>query len=150
MAETLQPWPAEGIDETLAYLPFFEDRSFVPFVWEPMRPMMKDGKEVWHVPYPICDDKVDGFWRTFAKTGGFIHPYDALPEDATQGGIQFSVLGAHFPIEYFETATLNQVRRYLSLCTRGERFCDGHIAGQFENGCIIAALRRVAALKGRA
>lgn len=150
MAETPQPWNPEGIDETLAYLAIFEDPSFVPFVWEPMRPIIKDGKEIWPMPYPTYDKKVDNFWRTFAKTGGFIHPYNPLPEDPTQDGITFSVLGAHFPIEYFETATLNQVRRYLSLCTRGERFCDGHIAGQFENGCIVAALRRVAALKERA
>ncbi len=59
----------------------------------------------------------------------------------------FDVMGLRFRPEYFETATLNQVRRYLMLCTRGERFCDGHVAGEFDSGALLAALRRLRVLR---
>jgi len=140
-------WPPEGIDAVLAFLPVFEDPHFVPFVWPPLRKSIIDGREVTHMPYPEYDLKVDEFWSTLARTGGRVHPYNPLPEDPTQEGIPFSVMGVYFPVEYFETATLDQVRRYLSLCTRGERFCDGHIASQFENGSLLAALHRLRELR---
>jgi hypothetical protein len=80
-------------------------------------------------------------------TTAYIDAYAPLPEDPTRDGIPFSVLGTSFRLEYFETATLNQVRRYLDLCTRGERFCDGHVAGELESGTILAALRRLRDLR---
>lgn len=122
----------EGIDETLKFLPVFEDPAFAPFVWPPLQKSIVDGVEITQMPYPIYHETVDAFWKTLGISGGRVHPYDPLPEDPTQEGVPFSVLGAYFPIEYFETATLNQVRRYFSLCTRGERFCDGYIASQFK------------------
>ena len=95
------------------------------------------------MPYPTYTARFEEFWRTFLKTGGFIHPYNALPEDADEAGIEFSVLGAHFTREYIQSATLNQVRRCLSLYRRGERFCDGYTESQFLNGSITAVLRRL-------
>jgi hypothetical protein len=147
MANEPTAWLVDGIDELLAFLPIFEDPNFVPFVWPPLRKSIIDGKEVTHMPYPEYDPRVDDFWSTLARSGGRVHPYKSLPEDPTQEGITFSVMGAYFPIEYFETATINQVRRYLSLCTRGERFCDGHIASQFESGTLLAALHRLRHLR---
>ncbi len=147
MADDPGIWPVEGIDAVLAFLPVFEDPSFVPFTWPPLRKSVIDGVEVTHLPYPEYHPKVDEFWRALAFFGGRVHPYNPLPEDPTQEPIPFSVLGAYFPIEYFQSATIDQVRRYFSLCTRGERFCDGYIASQFENGTLLAALRRLRELR---
>ena len=76
-------------------------------------------------------------------TAALIDPYGQLLEDPTQDGIEFSGAGANLSPEYFETATVNQVRRYLVLLTRGERFCDGYIASQFDEGVLLAAFRRL-------
>jgi hypothetical protein len=136
-------WSIEAIDAVLEFLPIFENDAFTPFVWPPLQRHVEDGKEITHMPYPIYADEVDQLWKVIGKGGGYIHPYDPLPEDATQDGVPFSVLGAHFPVKYFETATVDQIRRFFTLCCRGERFCDGYIASQFENGCIVAALKRL-------
>jgi len=125
----------------------FEDTAFEPFVWPPLSKQVIDGVEVTQMPYPVYDAKVDEFWKAFGASRGHVHPYGPLPEDPTQEGISFSVLGAYFPIEYFESATVDQIRRYFSLCMRGERFCDGYIASQFESGKIVAALRRLRELR---
>ena len=143
MAETPPPWPVEGIDAVLEFLPEFEDPGFVAATWDPPLKTVIDGKEVTHMPYPNYTERFEEFWKTFSETGGFIHPYNALPEDPNEDGIEFSVLGAHFSPEYISTATLDQIRRCLSLFRRGEHFCDGYTEGQFLNGSITAALRRL-------
>jgi hypothetical protein len=99
------------------------------------------------MPYPVYHEVVDRMWKLLYDTSAYIAPYAPLPEDPTPEGIPFSVMSAHFPRDYFESATLNQVRRYLVLCARGERFCDGHIASQFESGSILAALKRLSFLR---
>jgi len=81
-------------------------------------------------------------WELLYDSSLYLDPYAALPEDPKQDGIAFSVMGASFPPEAFRSATLDQVRRYLVLCTRGERFCDGHVAGEWDSGALLAALRR--------
>lgn len=136
-------WPVEGIDQVLAFLPIIESPDFIPATWPKLDDRIVDGKRVTPMPYPEYNPVVDQLWNTFSQSGGFVHPYDALPEDPTEDGVTFSVLGAHFPPEYFQTATLNQVRRYLVLCSRGERFCDGHIESEFQSGSVVAALRRL-------
>lgn len=143
MVESPPPWPEEGIDAVLEFLPEFEEPGFVAATWDPPLKSVIDGKEVTHMPYPTYTARFEEFWKTFLKTGGFIHPYNALPEDADEAGIEFSVLGAHFTPDYIETATLDQVRRCLSLFRRGEHFCDGYTESQFLNGSITAVLRRL-------
>lgn len=147
MIEPPPPWPEEGIDAVLAFLSELEGPNFVAATWDPPQKSLIDGKEVTHMPYPRYSKRFEEFWKTFHRTGGFIHPYNALPEDADESGIEFSVLGAHFKPEYIETATLDQIRRCLSLFKRGERFCDGYMESQFLNGSITAALRRLKVLR---
>lgn len=147
MVESPLPWLEEGIDAVLEFLPELEDPSFVAATWDPPHKSFIDGKEVTHMPYPTYTARFEEFWKTFHKTGGFIHPYNALPEDPDESGIEFSVLGACFTPEYIETATLDQIRRCLSLFKRGERFCDGYTESQFLNGSITAALRRLKVLR---
>lgn len=138
----------EAIDRLLEFLPIFEDPGFVPAVWPDRSYIDKGGKKVMGMPYPDYHPKVEEFRDCYPALAGGIHPYEPLPEDETQEGIPFSVAGATFTEEYFARATLDQVRRYLMLLGRGERFCDGHIDGEFRAGKIVMALRRLAVLRG--
>ena len=147
MVDPPPPWSKEGIDAVLAFLPELEDPAFVAATWDPPLVKVIEGREVTHLPYPKYTERFEEFWRTFNASGGFIHPYNALPEDQDEKGIEFSVLGAHFPKEYFESATVDQIRRCLSLYRRGERFCDGYTESQFLNGSLVAALRRLKELR---
>lgn len=142
-ADDWRKWTWEDVDRLLELLPLFESKDFVAATWPKRPPVIKDGKTYEQMPYPDYDPAVE----RFRSLPSFVHPYDPLPEDTDQEGIKFSVLGAHFPLEYFETATANQVLRYISLLHRGERFCDGHIAGEFESGAVVAALRRLKQLR---
>lgn len=43
----------------------------------------------------------------------------------------------------FAQATRDQIFRYFALCMRGEKFGDGYIANEFDEGRILAALCRL-------
>lgn len=47
------------------------------------------------------------------------------------------------------SADLTTIRKVLTTVVRGERFCDGHIAGMFEAGVVQVAMRRLEELQGR-
>lgn len=142
--DLLEFTPAD-IEPVLSLKPIFDSLSVEEFRswngWEPME--LPEGGQVLHVPYPDYHPVVNQWFELLYQTPFYIDPYAALPEDPMLDGVPFSVMGAHFPLEYFETATIDQVRRYMLLCTRGERFCDGHIAGEFERGVIQAAFNRL-------
>jgi hypothetical protein len=145
--EYLEHWPTESVDRVLEFLPVFENPSFVPCEWPPTLKTTVDGRDVTHMPYPVYSQTVDDFWQTFFDSGGMIHPYNPLPEDPTQHPIEFIVCAQYFTKEYFETATVNQIRRYFALCRRAERFCDGYIAAQIDEGYFVAALTRLKRLR---
>lgn len=136
-----------AIDAVLELLPTFEDPAFVPATWPDRSYVDQQGVRCQSMPYPDYHPAVEEFRRRYPAMAASVHPYHALPEDESPDDIPFNVLGTSFPIEYFETATLDQVRRYLMLLGRGERFCDGHIDGEFRSGKIVAAMRRVAVLR---
>lgn len=138
----------EAIDQLLKFLPIFEDPEFIPATWPERSYINKEGKRVMNMPYPDYHPAVEEFRNQYPALAAGIHPYDPLPEDETAEGIPFSVTGATFTEEYFAKATLDQIRRYLMLLGRGERFCDGHIDGEFREGKIIMALRRLQVLRG--
>lgn len=142
--DLLEITPAD-IEAVLSLKPIFDSLSVEEFRswngWEPMD--LPEGGQALHVPYPDYHPVVSQWFDLLYQTPFYIDPYAALPEDPTPDGVPFSVMGAHFPPEYFENATLDQVRRYMLLCTRGEKFCDGHIAGEFEGGVIQAAFARL-------
>lgn len=137
----------QAIDELIGLLETIEAPDFVPASWPDRGSVEKDGVKVYNMPYPDYHPVVERMRWLFATVADGIDPYGPLPEDPTQDGIPFSVMGADFPIEYFQTATYDQLRRYFMLCLRGERFCDGHIESQFTSGSVAAALRRLAKLK---
>ncbi|MBC8064164.1 MAG: hypothetical protein H7Y17_04995 [Chlorobia bacterium] len=133
-----------AIDRLLELLPTFEDPEFVPAVWPERFHIDAEGKRIEHVPYPDYHPAVEEFRNRYPALVAGIHPYDALPEDDTPDGVTFSVLGTTYDQAYFAKATIDQIRRYLMLLGRGERFCDGHIDGEFRAEKVVAALKRLA------
>ncbi len=131
----VQPWLRPDIDAMLALLPLFEDPAFVPCTWTKPAP----GEDLF-LPYPTYHLTVDELHRLAFGSTAFVDPYAPLPEDA-----------AHpFPTDspaalpaFIRSASLNQLRRYLTHLFRAERFCDGAIEGQFQNGNLVAVLRRI-------
>lgn len=88
--------------------------------------------------WPIYHPIFHRLWKLLYESSLYLDPYGRLPDDQNWTG----EVAAWYPVEYFESASLDQVRRYLLHCTRGERFCDGHMAAQWDLGCLLASLRR--------
>lgn len=142
-----EPWTSEDMARMLAYLPIFEEPSFVPATWIKFEPEMIEGRLVHRLPYPEYHEKVEEFRNLCFGSTCRIDPYSVLPEDApgTEPGLDTArVITSEAEIA---GATLDQIRRYFVLCVRAERFCDGYIEGQLKLGTIQAALRRVSELR---
>ncbi|MBX3095897.1 MAG: hypothetical protein KF812_03465 [Fimbriimonadaceae bacterium] len=140
MDEPTEVWARSDIKMMLDLLPIMEQPGFRVVEWVKRTDIAPDD--------PFTHDRVyhpviDRFWHLCYATSCYIAPYDPLPEDKTPEGIKFCTLGMSFAEDYFAAATLNQVRRYLLLITRSERFCDGFIQGEFECGKMLSAFRRV-------
>jgi hypothetical protein len=140
-------WLASDIDQMLELLPIIDAPDFKSHHWSELPDVIVNGTRTMQMPYPIYHGVVERIWKLLYETSAYTDPYAILPEDPTQDGVPVPVMGTHFSAGYFEMATLNQVRRYLVLCTRCERFCDGHIASHFDSGFIQAALRRLRQLR---
>lgn len=141
-------WRTGDIDRMLELLNVIEAPDVVPFTWPEQEERIENGVKVMQWPYPDYHPVVDEMWQLLYNTSAYIDPYKVLPEDPRgleDGADTLSVLnncpGA------IPTATLNQIRRYLVLCTRGERFCTGYIAGEFESGSMLAAFHRLKELR---
>jgi hypothetical protein len=143
-----KPWTAADIDRLLKLLAVIEEPDFVAFTWPRPQERIEDGTPVLEWPYPDYHPVVNELWEVLYKTSAYIDPYGVLPEDPSgleDGTDTLKVLN-NSP-RAIPTATLDQIRRYLVLCTRGERFSTGYIAEQFENGSILAAYRRLKELR---
>lgn len=141
-------WAVRDIDRMLQLLDEIERPGFVAYtLWTQPKESIEPNSIPMTFPdyHPVVKELIDLLY----KSSAWIDPYAALPEDPVQEDVPFSVLGVSYSLAYFETATLNQVRRYLVLLSRGERFCDGHIAGEFNRGAVLAALRRLRALRSK-
>lgn len=104
------------------------------------------GGEENQAPYPVYDPAIEAFWEAFLGSGGPVDPYGRLPEDPIDATPP-TVWEPAFTAGSFSEATVDQIRRYLMLCRRRERFCDGHIAAEFENGTLLAAMNRLRSLR---
>lgn len=121
-----------------------ETPGFKVYEWEtPVTTTKEKGRNVMFIGGPTYHPLVhELLWGLACESSLYIDPYAVLAEDPSPEGAPFDVMKASFTTEYFATSTINQVRRYLVLCTRGERFCDGHIASQWDSGALPAPLRR--------
>jgi hypothetical protein len=113
--------------------------------WEPWE--IEPGVQVLHVPYPDYHPVVQEWSVTVYCTPFYIDPYREVP--GKQRGVpppRFLGIGDRgnpSPAEFFRDADLDEVRQYMAVCLRGEKWCDGHIASEFERGVIQAAFGRL-------
>jgi hypothetical protein len=141
------PWTPEDMDLMLAAADEALALGDRVCEWTPSEKIERDGKTMYTMGYPTYHPLVEKFLGLAWSTTAYVHPYDPLPEDEPPGGIQASVPGHYWSPEYFAVASLDQVRRYLTYIKRAERFHDGYIEGQFQNGSIAAAVGRVRQLR---
>lgn len=140
-------WEPANFDQMLAMLPVVEDPDFVGATWSEAKVEVVDGRMDRQMPYPVYNQVVQTLWELCYQSSAYIGPYAGLPEDpeGTEPGTSLvKVLQSEVRIA---RATLNQLRRYFVLCTWGERFCDGYIAGEFTNRGMLAVLRRLRTLR---
>ena len=85
----------------------------------------EDGKDIIQWPYPIYPE---GLFESL-YTLGSDHDYIKNMEDIKDKDIS--------------TMSLEEIRTFLTHIARGERFCDGLLAGYVENGLLVKALERI-------
>lgn len=148
--EPAQEWPPEDIRRALEFLPVFESDEFraQPYQWHGGETREEDGKKIISMPWVKYHPQLERFWRLFYESSAYLDPYRPLPEDGWQEGEPFSVFDINMDQPYLERATLNQIRRYLTLLSRGERFSEGTIAAAIDSRLFLAALHRLKALTG--
>ena len=131
----------------VALLGDVEASGFYAYVWDdPERPE-EDGQK----PHPMLGASFHRamlrYWDLVHGTSAHTDPYAVLPEDPAADGEPFSPTRFEYTPDHFARATLAQVRRYLSLLPRGERFSEGYIGQQVESGAFRAALERLRELR---
>jgi hypothetical protein len=142
-----KPWLIEDVDLMIEALSFLDNPEFEYETWIGSEMRVQDGMEVWSLPYPQYSEAVDRYFDLCYESSCVMDCYVVLPEDP-EGAIAGPELAELFQTEReFYSLTLNQVRRYLYLCTRGEKFCDGYIGGQIRNGRLVGAYRRLVDLR---
>jgi hypothetical protein len=130
-------WTREDFEAFAAFIPILEARDFKPCEWKGFD-KLPNGSLM--APYVVYHEDVDRLFALASKD--FLPPYDLLPEDPPGTDLH----SMRFTPEYFENATLDQLRRYFLLIRRRERFCDGYIEDLIKDGTMTAALRRLVEL----
>ena len=91
----------------------------------------EDGKDILQWPYPIYPDgMLESLVELVEPDKNYIENYEKL------GG----------PIDY-ENLNMDELRTVITHYIRGERFCDGLIAGAVEDGTLLKVLMRIRELK---
>ncbi len=142
LAKPTKKWRPADIDALLDLARVMESPNFEIMTWPDLPDLEENGTRIVQMPYPEYNPVVGRIVEMLYESSAYMDPYATLPEDP-------EVDGRPFPPDYFPRATLNQVRRYLVLCTRGEKFCDGHIGAEFMRGSIPAAFARLRALRSQ-
>ena len=125
---------AERIDALLEFLPVVEARHAGDWRGGDKKP---DGSIA--MPWMEYGQQVLDFIRA-CGVNGWLEPFDWmawLPE----------ALYLHDHSEVLETASVETLRKLLTLHIRRDRFFEGHLANMIEDGHIAAILRRMAAIR---
>lgn len=128
------------MDELLAFLPAFTPKNYEP--WGASQPYDFFNA----LPY---NGTVRAFRDTYMDVCKDIHPYKRLPEDGPEVEESTAIFTQFGTIEAMQTASANQIRRLLMLCTRGERFGFSSTGDLLAAGVITAALHRLLVLRAQ-
>jgi len=145
----LLEFSSEAAEVVLRLKPIFDSLTTEQFrTWNGFEPMdLPEGGTVLHVPYPEYHPVVTQWSTAVYCTPFYIDPYREVRGQS--GGIpppRFLGIGERgrpTPTEFFADVDMDEVRQYMSVCIRGEHWCDGHIASEFERGVIQAAFHRL-------
>ncbi len=141
-------WTPDDIDRALAILPVVEAEGFVSHTWDGDGRSVVDGRTVTSMAYPVYHPVVRTLWDLGYDSSAFIDPYAVLPEDPEGTEPGTGMLRVLPGPESMAAATLDQIRRYLVLCLRAERFNEGYIGAELkEGGRMRAALHRLRELR---
>ena len=122
-------------------LPALEAEGFEPYKIMGGEKSMAEGQKTPHVPYPIYHPTL---MKVF-KAVDDVDPYANLPED--REGVE--PIDLVLREEDLRRETRDGVLRYLAICMRREKFGDGYIAGEFDDGRIFAAIYRLRDLEAQ-
>ena len=87
----------------------------------------EDGKDIRQWPYPIYPDGLfESLCELIGTDKNYIENYEKLNR----------------PIDY-GTLNLEELRTVITHYVRGERFCDGLLAGALEDGTLLKVLERI-------
>lgn len=126
------------MDALLAFLPAFTPPNYEP--WGASQPY-----DIFNaLPY---NGTVRAFRDTYKAVCKDIHPYERLPEDGPEVEESSATFTQFGTIEAMQSASANQIRRLLMLCTRGERFGSASTGNLLAAGVITAALHRLQVLR---
>lgn len=131
----------------LALLETLEEEGFRGHTLVGGEALTENGSQARTLPHRTYDSAIKMMWTLCYHSSALIDPYGVLPEDppGTERGVCLTQVLDSF--EKMHQATLDQIRRYLILCTRCERFCDGYIARELDSGLLLGALQRLRELR---
>lgn len=138
----------EDVERILAFKPIFDSLSVRDFrAWQGGDKIeLEEGGEAIHVPWPQYHPVVHQWSEAVYETVFYIDPYHGQSPSNPNPHSRFLDIGSargSGPGAFFEDSTLEDVRQYMAVCIRGEKFCDGHIAGEFERGIIQEAFAQL-------
>lgn len=138
----------EDVERILAYKPTFDRLPLQEFIgWEGGDKIeLEGGAEAIQFPWPKYHPVVHDWSEAVYETMFYIDPYHGIKDGEPIPDPKFLNIGEQDhpkPSDFFASSCLSTVRQYMAVCIRGEKWCDGHIAGEFERGVIQAAFNRL-------
>ena len=127
--EDYSPTLAE-IDAVLIFLPIFERKDFIPSIIK---------SPPGQLPYHVFADELNQF-HCAVYDNGFVSSFKwpGWQEEAQRY--------VNHP-ELLREASLQIIRKLITVHVRKERFCEGHLPTMLENGHIVAVLKRLKDLR---
>lgn len=122
---------AEQIDAIVPFLDQFEAAGFSAGSWR---------NEPGHFPWFDFDEVVMQFYQALYGNG-WVEPFDWTEwQDTASQYVNSPGL--------IDSADSETVQKLFTTHVRADRFCEGHLASMFENGHIVALLRRLKQIRG--
>ena len=128
----VKPIKPEQIDALIPFLGKFEEAGFSAGDWQ-----VEDGPFVSRFN---CDESVMEFIDV-------LYGNDWVTPDFDWGEWQESATRYIESREMVESADAVTIQKLLTTHVRADRFCEGHLASMFENGHIVAILRRLKVIR---
>lgn len=121
----------QQIDAILPFLASFEAEGFSPGTWNSPPGQM---------PWFSFDEALSDFQQALYNNGWIASSFNWPEWQETAQELVASP-------EKLESTDAKTLQKLFTTHVRKERFCEGHLAAMFENGHIVALLRRLKAIR---